>query len=484
MSLDSGSMKKYTFIAFLSLSLISCMGVPKLEEESRKTLVKTNATKKSEVIFQSEEWWLNSRDANLDALIREVLSKNSEIKVARLNIEKAMHGLQATKMANLSPISVSGSYSRSRLTDTDIDTNFKMIGEPKSSGTTNVGTIGVQASYTLDLWGKYEALSKQAKYTKLATELQRKWIVLNISTTVSNLYGEYILLAKRIEIYRDKLTLLEEMVEFQETLYSTGLGNKNDLLTTKNNFESVKQAIATLENNQYILTNAFYSLVGEIKSPVIEKTLKEASQNKTSFAKFLKTPESIDSDLIVNRPDIQYYLALINAQKENIISTKADFYPRFSINGKYEYQSIDILNVINGSANLWAIGPSVYLPLFNRNALKQKYKIAGTELNIFIENYNDNLIKAYLGANNSLNTLKITDYNNKLENKKYSNSKENLENSKTLHKIGTISKYEYLVRRDDYLNAELSLMESEYNLYKSQLGIINSLGGYYKDEVR
>lgn len=477
-------MKNHILIIFLSLNLISCMGIPKLKEEPTKSLVQTIAPQSSKIVFQSDQWWLNSKDEKLNTLITEVLSKNSKIQVARLNIEKAMYTLESTRSANLSPINLTGNLTRSHMTGTHVSTDLNLANDVKNNGTAYIGALSIEAQYTLDLWDKFESLTKQAEYSKLANELQEKWTVLNISTLVSNLYGKYILVSKQIGILEEKLKISKEIESLQATLYSTGLSDKNTLLNAKNNVQSTQQTLSNLQNSKFALKNSFFSLIGDIKSPVIERALNEVESNKTNFNYFFNTPEYINSDIIINRPDIQYFLALINSQKEKITSMKADFYPQFSISGKYEYQSIDILNLINGSTNLWGIGPSIYLPLFNRNILKQNYKIAGTDLNIFIENYNNNLIEAYLEANNDLNSLRVSQINNQLEKTKLSNSEEIFNDNLTLYNVGSISKYNYLVFKNQYLNDKLNFIESNYNLYKNQVNMINTLGGYYKEEVK
>ncbi|MGL5726050.1 TolC family protein, partial [Cetobacterium sp.] len=116
--------------------------------------------------------------------------------------------------------------------------------------------------------------------------------------------------------------------------------------------------------------------------------------------------------------------------------------------------------------------------------LTQNYKIAGVNLNIFIENYNNNLIKAYQDINNSLSILKTSKSNNLLEESKYKNIKSNYLDSNTLYKIGSISKLELLNSENNLLDTELSYIENNFNLYTNQINLIGSIGGYYKNEVK
>ena len=47
------------------------------------------------------------------------------------------------------------------------------------------------------------------------------------------------------------------------------------------------------------------------------------------FKDKVKIPEKINSDIITERPDVKYYLMMIEAQKEHLKAAETDFYPQF-----------------------------------------------------------------------------------------------------------------------------------------------------------
>ena len=476
-------MKILIFSTVLSLLLTGCFEIPKLSETPIKTLITENKPQNSNIFFKSQQWWLSTNNKQLISLIDEVLKTNSEIKIAKLNIEKAMYTLKSTKNSNLSSIDLGGSWNRNYVSSLHVKTDLP-IKDIKNSDTIDIGSLAIQGQYIFDIWGKFDALQNQAQYSELAIELQSEWSTLTLSTIVANLYGKYILLTKEENILKEKLNIAKEVLNYQNTLYKTGLGNKESILNADNNVNSLNQKISEITVQKTTLKNSFYSLVGNIKSKNIDKILSNIDYNTPQFDYFLNIPEYIDSDIVINRPDVKYYLALINSQKENLKSLRADFYPRFSITGKYEYQNLNIQNLLKSHGMLWGFGPSLYLPLFNRNTITQNYNIAGVDLNIFIENYNNNLIKAYQDINNNLNALKTSKANNELEEKNYSNVKSTYNDNNTLYQIGSISKIELLNQKNVLLDTKLNYLKNNFTLYINQINLIGSLGGYYKDEVK
>lgn len=290
------------------------------------------------------------------------------------------------------------------------------------------------------------------------------------------------MLSKEEQILNERLLIAKDFISFETTLYSTGAANRSSILESKNYLNNIIQSLNSTAQQKTIIQNTLYSLVGEIKSEKIDIALNTIEKEVFNFPFFITTPEFIDSDVIINRSDVKYYLTLISGQKENLKALTADFYPRISISGQYQYYSLNIQDLLKSETNLWNIGPSFYLPLFNRRILKENYKIAGIDLNIFIENYNNNVIRAYQDINNNLNDLKIANNNNNLQKKNYNNSKTNYEDAKLLFKIGRMSKYELLKCENDLLSAKFNYILNSFNLYQSQIKLVESLGGYYENK--
>lgn len=487
-------MNKYIFAVSIVLSLAGCTTTPKLETNSLKSISKENnmLTKKYDYnLFQRQNWWENSQDQNLNLLIEEILSNNSQIKIAKMNVEKALASIQEAKRANISSVDLVGSGSRSHIENkyTKIDNKYANMGLPindlKNSETIDQGVIGLQAGYVIDLWGKFKALEQESQYAKEAQELQSKWITLNISTSVADIYGKYILLNNESNILKEKSEIAEKLYSLEKIRYNSGLGDEASVLNIENSCRELKNAIKSVENNKQILKNTLLVLNNSQNSEVITSVLKNIDENKNyKFSKFMNTPEGIDSDLIVNRPDVEYYLKVIDSQKEKLKSIKADYYPRITLTGSFQYHTLDVQSLIEAESTLLSIGPSLYLPLFNRNSLNQKYKMAGMDVNIFIEEYNNNLIKAYQDVNNNLASLKVSDSTLESQNKNLKNSEKIFSNNETLYGVGNISNYQLLQSKLSYLNDKLKNSEKEYDVYSQQINLINSLGGYYKEQVK
>ena len=125
----------------------------------------------------------------------------------------------------------------------------------------------------------------------------------------------------------------------------------------------------------------------------------------------------------------------------------------------------------------------MYLPIFDSGRIKSNYKIAGVDLNIFIEQYNKTVLGAYEDVNNQLLRVKTNWETIKLDDANLMSQTELLTRNGQRLNLGTISKYDYTKAKYSWLTQSLYNSQQHYNLYSQQLDLINSLGGAYGIET-
>lgn len=193
-------------------------------------------------------------------------------------------------------------------------------------------------------------------------------------------------------------------------------------------------------------------------------------------------PSTISSDIIINRPDIKYYIMLIKGQEKHLEAEKANFYPRFSLTGQIGFEGITMEKILRRDSLLGFISPSIYLPIFHSGAITSKYKMAGEDLNIFIEEYNNAIITALNNIESELYKTKISCENLKTSDVNLSVQTQILKENRERLTIGSISKLDYLLKELDWNNYKLSNKKELFNFSTQQLTLLNSLGGAYKIE--
>ena len=470
-------MKKKSILLLILLTFLGCSPIPKITKNEFITpdSISTDTFGNQKLTFSNTNWWKMYNDPVLDQLVDFALKENEDLKIAKLNILKADEAINLAKSDSGITINLAGDLKREKLGKNGTTP------PPFGGKIINIGNIGLQADYNIDLFNKTSSLTAEQKYKAEAVKLNSKWIELDLSNRVTRLYVYWKYLYQENAILTEQKNILTEIEKLQKTNLKIGNGIEDDVWAVQDEIRGIDTLLKENELNKQLTINNLNILSGNKHSTEISSLLQKSSQNlKTTFKEKVSIPSSISSDIIINRPDVEYYLMLIKGQEKHLDAAKADFYPQFSITGEYGFEGINFNKILRKDSLLGFIGPSIYLPIFHSGAIKSTYKIAGTDMNIFIEEYNKAIINAYNDVDNELyktktlwSTLNDSDENFKTQTNLLSRDKKRLD-------IGTISKYDYLSKKYSWYDSKLDNEQQHFNLYTQQLQLINSLGGTYK----
>lgn len=444
-------MKRTVLLVVSSFFIFGCSPIPKVKKnEIIQVEQNKNIQMKNLICYKNE---------NLNRLITLILDSNKELTIARLNIEKSLKGVDLVNSQQGLSIDITGGAQRQKLAKNGL------VSPPMNGKIVEVGKLGIQAQYDIDLFNKISSLTKEAKYKSEAISLSSDWLKLNLITQGSKLYFFYNYLLDEKMILSEEKEILTNLYNLEKRRYEIGKSTEETVLQFENSLIKLDTAIKTNSLNlknikdsiKYLAGNKYDDEIDNLLAPHID--ISEFSMN---------IPEQINSELIINRPDIKYYMMLIKAQEEHLKSAKAGFYPHFSITGEYGFEAKDFNKILQKSSLVGLVGGSIYLPIFHMNAIRTNYKIAGIDLNIFIEEYNKAVLEGFTNINKELLTTKTMSENLKIFNQNYENDIKIFEKNKEKLNIGSISKYDFYNQKLKYLNSKLLNRQEKFK-YLSQI---------------
>ncbi|OQX34703.1 MAG: hypothetical protein B0D91_12010 [Oceanospirillales bacterium LUC14_002_19_P2] len=120
------------------------------------------------------DWWLDFNDPQLQALMRLTLTQNYSLQATRERLNQAE--AQARKAgASLFPdMSASGSGKRTR------------VDNGTTLGNSTDYTLGLEAAYELDFWGRNQANRESARYDWLASRESLDAATMTLAATLTN----------------------------------------------------------------------------------------------------------------------------------------------------------------------------------------------------------------------------------------------------------------------------------------------------------
>lgn len=438
-------MFKYLYISLLALIFTACSMQPKLNLDEKELIQSSfkdyeKSDKKSFEKLDSSDFIL---DESLKKIVNLALLNNKDLNIALLKIDraKALYGIETSKL--FPSVNANGSLNRSDRNN-NISSNYE---------------ANLAASFELDLFGKNQSLNLAAKNSFLATKYAyNSTKIVLISQTISSYFN----LLSNIENRNLATKILENLNEvytLTSKKYSIGASSKDEMLASLASLKEMENRILDFENEIEKSINALELL---ISSKLPDDILK----NSFLDSLYLKSLDyNIDSNVLLNRPDIKEYEFKLKEKNANIGAARAAFFPTISLTATTGYASSSLDGLFNSNNSFWEFRPSITLPIFSAGANIKRLKYSKVEQEIALKEYQKSIQTAFKEVNDALAIRKNID----LKVKNHKELLEALENSYNIalnsYKIGHGSYLNMLISQRAFINAKIN----HTNLYKDEL---------------
>lgn len=438
-------MFKYLYISLLALIFTACSMQPKLNLDEKELIQSSfkdyeKSDKKSFEKLDSSDFIL---DESLKKIVNLALLNNKDLNIALLKIDraKALYGIETSKL--FPSVNANGSLNRSDRNN-NISSNYE---------------ANLKASFELDLFGKNQSLNLAAKNSFLATKYAyNSTKIVLISQTISSYFN----LLSNIENRNLATKILENLNEvytLTSKKYSIGASSKDEMLASLASLKEMENRILDFENEIEKSINALELL---ISSKLPDDILK----NSFLDSLYLKSLDyNIDSNVLLNRPDIKEYEFKLKEKNANIGAARAAFFPTISLTASTGYASSSLDGLFNSNNSFWEFRPSITLPIFSAGANIKRLKYSKVEQEIALKEYQKSIQTAFKEVNDALAIRKNID----LKVKNHKELLEALENSYNIalnsYKIGHGSYLNMLISQRAFINAKIN----HTNLYKDEL---------------
>lgn len=438
-------MFKYLYISLLALIFTACSMQPKLNLDEKELIQSSfkdyeKSDKKSFEKLDSSDFIL---DESLKKIVNLALLNNKDLNIALLKIDraKALYGIETSKL--FPSVNANGSLNRSDRNN-NISSNYE---------------ANLAASFELDLFGKNQSLNLAAKNSFLATKYAyNSTKLVLISQTISSYFN----LLSNIENRNLATKILENLNEvytLTSKKYSIGASSKDEMLASLASLKEMENRILDFENEIEKSINALELLISS-------KLPDDIYKNSFLDSLYLKSLDyNIDSNVLLNRPDIKEYEFKLKEKNANIGAARAAFFPTISLTASTGYASSSLDGLFNSNNSFWEFRPSITLPIFSAGANIKRLKYSKVEQEIALKEYQKSIQTAFKEVNDALAIRKNID----LKVKNHKELLEALENSYNIalnsYKIGHGSYLNMLISQRAFINAKIN----HTNLYKDEL---------------
>ncbi len=261
------------------------------------------------------DWWRGFRSHELTLLMEEAQTANLDIAAAVARIEQADAAVRTANAALLPILDFNSSATRS-LTST--------AGGGGGTGGGSAHTlynVNLQASYTLDFWGKNRAALLAADENAISSRYAKDVVALTTLVSVANAYFNVLSAQDRLSIARDNLEAARRILTAIDDRFKAGTASELDTSQQESLVAQVRATIPPLEILLRQNKMALALLVGRAPEHFI---LRGGGTRRIAIP---RVAPGLPSDLISQRPDIREAEANLRSANFSVEVARDAFFP-------------------------------------------------------------------------------------------------------------------------------------------------------------
>jgi len=301
------------------------------------------------------QWWLDFQDDDLTLLIDKAIGDNFSLQAAREKINEARAIARQAGAALVPGLDAQGTAASTRDYTTD--------------SSRETFSLGLAASYEIDLWGRVRSQRDAAVLDAKATAGDYHTAVISLTAQVALTWYQLVEADLQLDLLQKQQQTNTKVLQLISAQFRTGKVGIADVLQQRQLVESTIGDLAGLRADRDILSNQLAILQGVAPT----STVKPQHVQLPTLPPLPKT--GIPFDLLTQRPDIDSSLLRLQAADNRVAAAVADRLPRLSI-------SADLSTSGEKSADLFnnwfsTLGANLFSPLFDGG--RRKAEVARNE---------------------------------------------------------------------------------------------------------
>ena len=369
-------------VSALALALTACQSMRGPEPVAQANIPGTYLGNASGTSIAEQGYKNFFADQRLVQVLDLALANNRDLRTAALNIQRAQQQYQITSNNQLPTIGASGDVLR----------------QDQGAGAQtryNVG-LGVTA-YELDFWGRVRSLKDNALDNYLATASARDATQIALVGQVAQAWLSYSFANANLKLADQTLKAQLDSYNLNKKRFDVGIDSEVPVRQAQISVETARNDVANYKTQIAQAQNLLNLFVGQtVPNELLPK------QRLTRVTNASALTSGLPSDLLNNRPDVKSAEYQLSAAGANIGAAKARLFLTISLTGSAGYASTDLSDLFKSGAFVWAVGPSLDIPIFDWGTRRANVKISETDQQIALSDYEKSIQSAFREVNDAL----------------------------------------------------------------------------------
>jgi NodT family efflux transporter outer membrane factor (OMF) lipoprotein len=264
-------------------------------------------------------------------------------------------------------------------------------------------SIGVQAAWELDLWGKFRRAVEAADAQLAATVAGYDDVLVSLTAELATAYIQLRTFEQQLLVANKNVGVQQEGLQIAAVRFRGGTTDERDVEQARTILASTQATIPQLEQQIEQTKNAIATLIGLPPSP-LEDLLGSSGGIPLAPA---QVGIGVPADLLRRRPDIRQAEAVAASQSALIGFQKADLYPSFTLLGTFgfeasDWQQFDLTDLFKGRSRAFSFGPAIVWDFLNYGRIENQVRAQDAAFEQALTDYQNTVLVAQREVENGL----------------------------------------------------------------------------------
>jgi len=418
--------------------------------------------------FGDQGWWQVYQDPTLQALIRDALEHNLDVRIAAARIDQARATLGSTRLQQLPQINATAGVQRAR--------NSQYQLSPGAPPISNVFSVDGSLSYEFDFWGKYRRGTEAARAALLGSEYAKEDVMASLVSGVATAYFTLLTLDEQLAITQHTVETRQKFVDLTQAQHERGTVSGLDVATAQAQLAIAQANIPDLQRQIGITEDQLSVLLGHNPDAVLRT---ESGQLKRMTEPTIPPvpPAGLPSSLLERRPDLREAEQSLVAANAEVGVAKANLFPTITLTAAGGSTSTALDKLFTGPARTWSVGASVLQPLLNAQRNGYQLEAAEAQEQQALLQYQKSVQSAFQEVSDALIARqKYAEFQTAQQAQVDAQRKANTI-ALARYRVGYSSYFNVIDADRDLFTAELSLSAAHLNTLLSVVQLYRALGG-------
>lgn len=400
-------------------------------------------------------WQEMFSDPQLQALIEQALTNNTDLQSAGWRVKEAEATLKSARLAYLPSF------------------NFAPQGSISSfdnSPATKTYSIPVTASWQIDIFGGLTNAKRRAKALYLQSQEYEQAVKTQLIASVANLYYTLLMLDSQYEVTGQTAEKWEESIRTMRALKEAGMTNEAGVAQYEGSYYAI---VASLRDIEYSIREAENSLCS-----ILAETPHEIERGRLDQQELpMDLAVGVPVQMLSNRPDVRSaeYSLMQSFYATN--AARSALYPSITLSGSAGWTNSAGSMIVNPGKLLLSAAGSLLQPIFNAGANRANLKIAKAQQEEAKLSFQQTLLNAGAEVNNALTQCQMARAKTDVRAKQIEAMERAVVSTELLMQHSSTTYLEVLTAQQSLLSAQLSQIADRFDEIQGIVNLYQALGG-------